>query len=121
LRNFRQEGTIEETFPTAVTQKTAALSQCLSSTMEKTSTLEEKQEARSLLRKEFLQFIQSSKGKKVTLTMMEGTQRVEGIFEGCNPETSLFLVSSLETSLGKQDSAIVRASDLSSLKIHHQH
>ena len=77
--------------------------------------MEGKQEARAILRKDYLAFIDDIRGKDIKLRMAEGNLELKAKFEACDPETRLLLVSDLETTLGRQESAKIRVSDTVSL------
>jgi small nuclear ribonucleoprotein (snRNP)-like protein len=79
--------------------------------------MERKQEARAFLRKQYLAFIDSIIGKDVKLKMTEGESELKAKFEGCDADTSILLVSNLETSLGIQETAKIRVSDVVSLTV----
>lgn len=79
--------------------------------------MEETQEARALLRKKFLTFITNCLGRKVLIKMIEGEKDLEGRLEAFHVDSSLILVSQLETPLGRQESAKIRVSDIVSLSI----
>lgn len=78
-------------------------------------TMQEKQEARAHLRKEFLSFLTNISKRSVTIRLLEGDHPFKGVFESCDAETCTLLISSLESGVGKQGMVRIRVADCISL------
>ena len=69
-----------------------------------------------IARERFLMLIGALKGKRMNFTMHERTH-VSGVFETMNREGNAIAVRALETPLGKQESALLRVSDIISMTV----
>ena len=69
-----------------------------------------------LARERFLMLLDALKGKRMNFVMHEKTH-VNGVFETMNREGNVIAVRELETPLGQQESALLRASDIISMSV----
>lgn len=78
--------------------------------------LTEKQKARSELRSQFLLTLNVMKGREVTMNLYGTKNPIKATFAGFDPKFRNFLVTDLCSSVGVVDSAVIRATDVISMR-----